>query len=172
MRLPAHPGFVLVATRELRWIVRDRIALFLMIGVPLIAFTVLGITFSSAVIRGLNTVVVDADHTPTSQIMVQAVAAAPGISLSRRADDLSAAMEAIRSGSAIAAVYVPENFERDLMEGRRPQLSLFYNTQFMTPGNSASKALNDALQAPSPRSRRACRRCPRPRARWWWSSMC
>src|SRR4029077_15534255 len=107
MRLPAHPGFVLAATRELRWIVRDRIALFLIIGVPLIAFTVLGLTFSSAVIRGLNTVVVDADHTPTSQIIVQAVAAAPGISLSRRADDLSAAMEAIRSGRAIAAVYVP-----------------------------------------------------------------
>ncbi len=145
MRLPAHPGFLLVATRELRWILRDRIALFLMIGVPLIAFFVLGLTFSSGVIRGLNTVIVDADHTPTSQIMVQAVAAAPGISLSRRADDLSAAMEAIRSGSAIAAVYVPENFERDLMEGRRPQLSLFYNTQFLTPGNSASKALNDAL---------------------------
>jgi ABC-2 type transport system permease protein len=145
MRPPAHPGFVLVATRELRWIVRDRIALFLMVGVPLIAFAVLGLTFSSAVIRGLNTVVVDADHTPTSQIVVQAVAAAPGISLSRRADDLSAAMKAIRSGGAIAAVYVPENFERDMMEGRRPQLSLFYNTQFMTPGNSASKALNDAL---------------------------
>ena len=146
MILPAEPGFVLVATRELRWILRDRIALFLMVGVPLIAFAVLGLTFSSAVIRGLNTVVVDADHTPTSHAMAQAVAAAPGISLSARADDLSAAMQAIRSGRAIAAVYIPENFERDLMEGRRPQVSLFYNTQFMTPGNAAGKALGDALR--------------------------
>ena len=146
MILPANPGFLLVATRELRWIVRDRVALFLMIGVPLIAFAVLGLTFSSAVIRGLNTVVVDADQTPTSRAMVEAIAAAPGISLSARADDLSQAMEAIRSGRAIAAVYLPENYERDLLEGRRPQVSLFYNTQFMTPGNSANKALGDALR--------------------------
>ncbi|HEY8017324.1 MAG TPA: ABC transporter permease, partial [Dongiaceae bacterium] len=86
MIAPAQPGFLLVATRELRWILRDRIALFLMIGVPLIAFFVLGLTFSSGVIRGLNTVVVDADHTPTSLAMLQAVEAAPGVSLSARAE--------------------------------------------------------------------------------------
>jgi ABC-2 type transport system permease protein len=142
---PAQPGFLLVASRELRWILRDRIALFLMIGVPLIAFAVLGLTFSSGVIRGLNTVVVDADRTPTSLAMLQAVEAAPGVSLSRRAEDLGAAMKAIRAGDAIAAVYIPPNFERDLSAGRRPQVSLFYNTQFLTPGNSVSKALTDAL---------------------------
>jgi ABC-2 type transport system permease protein len=146
MIAPPRPGLILVATRELRWIRRDKVALFLMIGVPLIAFAVLGLTFSSAVIRGLNTVVVDADRTPTSTFFVQSIAAASGISLRVRADDLSAAMHAIRSGSAIAAVYIPENFERDLMAGRRPQLSVFYNTQFMTPGNAASKALADALR--------------------------
>jgi ABC-2 type transport system permease protein len=147
MKAPAHPGFTLVAARELRWIVKDRVALFLMIGVPLIAFFILGLTFNTAVIRGLNTVVVDADHTPTSHTLAQSVAAAPGISLSGRADDLTAAMQAIRSGKAIAAVYIPADFERDLLAGRRPQVSLFYNTQFMTPGNAAAKALTEALNA-------------------------
>ncbi len=98
MIAPAQPGFLLVATRELRWILRDRIALFLMIGVPLIAFAVLGLTFSSGVIRGLNTVVVDADQTPTSLAMLQTIEAAPGVSLSARAEDLAAAMQAIRAG--------------------------------------------------------------------------
>ena len=41
------PGFVLVATRELRWIVRDRIALFLFVGVAVITGTVLRLTFSN-----------------------------------------------------------------------------------------------------------------------------
>jgi ABC-2 type transport system permease protein len=146
MKPPPPPGFVLVATRELRWIVRDRIALFLILGVAVIAGAVLSLTFSNAVIRGLNTVVVDADRSPTSQQFVQAIAAAPGIGLSRRADDLAAAMHAIRSGTALAAAYIPENFARDLAAGRRPQISVFYNTQFMTPGNAASKALQDAIQ--------------------------
>jgi len=146
MRRPPPRGFVLVATRELRWIVRDRIALFLMLGVTLIGATVLSLTFSNAVIRGLNTVIVDADRTPTSLQFVQAIAAAPGIGLHSRTNDLTAAMHAIRSGAALAAAYIPGNFGRDLAAGRRPQISLFYNTQFMTPGNAASKALQDAVQ--------------------------
>jgi ABC-2 type transport system permease protein len=146
MKRPPPPGFLLVATRELRWIVRDKIALFLMLGVALIGATVLSLTFSNAVIRGLNTVIVDADRTPTSLQFVQAIAAAPGIGLHSRANDLTAAMHAIRSGEALAAAYIPENFARDLAAGRRPQISVFYNTQFMTPGNAASKALQDAIQ--------------------------
>ncbi|HTO83709.1 MAG TPA: ABC transporter permease [Methylomirabilota bacterium] len=147
MKRPPAPGFVLVATRELRWIVRDRIALFLIVGVFLIGAASLSLTFSDAVIRGLNTVIVDADRTPTSLRFVQAVAAAPGIGLNSRANDLSTAMHAIRSGEALAAVYIPENFARDVAAGRRPQISVFYNGQFMTPGNAASRALQDAVQA-------------------------
>jgi hypothetical protein len=112
----------------------------------LIGATVLSLTFSNAVIRGLNTVIVDADRTPTSLQFVQAIAAAPGIGLHSRTNDLTAAMHAIRSGAALAAAYIPGNFGRDLAAGRRPQISLFYNTQFMTPGNAASKALQDAVQ--------------------------
>jgi ABC-2 type transport system permease protein len=145
MRAPAATGFVLVAARELRWIRRDRTALFLLVGVPLIAFFILGLTFSNAVIRGLNTVVVDADGSAASRTLLQSIAAAPGITLSERANDLTAAMQAIRSGKTISAVYIPANFERDLFAGRRPQVSVFYNTQFMTPGNSAGKALTDAI---------------------------
>jgi ABC-2 type transport system permease protein len=145
VKTPTAPGIVLVAARELRWIRRDRTALFLLVGVPLIAFFILGLTFSNAVIRGLNTVVVDADGSAASRTLMQSIAGAPGISLSERADDLTAAMQSIRSGKAIAAVYIPADFERDLFAGRRPQVSLFYNTQFMTPGNSAAKALTDAI---------------------------
>ncbi|MDB5365585.1 MAG: type transporter [Rhodospirillales bacterium] len=146
MKRPPRSGFALVATRELRWILRDRVALFLMLGVPLIAFTVLALTFSSAVIRDLGVAVVDADRSPTSVAFAHVMDAAPGVAVKQRVDDLAAAMRAIRSGDAVAAAYIPENFERDLAAGRRPQIPLFYNTQFMTPGNAALKALNDATQ--------------------------
>ena len=52
---------------------RDGLALFLAIGVPLIAFAILALTFSNAVIRNLNVSVVDADRTPTSRLYVQAM---------------------------------------------------------------------------------------------------
>jgi ABC-2 type transport system permease protein len=143
--LPAA-GFIPVAMRELRWIRRDKPALFLILGVPLIAFAILGFAFHRPVIRDLDIVVVDADRSPTSFLLLQRVAAAPGIAINGSAGDLAAAKRAIRSGRAVAAVYVPENFGRDLASGQRPQVSLFYNSQLMTVGDSAAAALQEALR--------------------------
>jgi ABC-2 type transport system permease protein len=145
---PAPPrGIALVAWRELRWLARDRVALFLVVGVPLIAFAILALTFSSAVVRGLGIVVVDADRSHASTLFVEAIAASPGVSVTRRADDLKAATRAIRSGEALAAAYIPPQFERDLLAGRRPQIEVFQNSQFLTPGNIAGKGLREAISA-------------------------
>ena len=138
MKAPPRPGIVPVAMRELRWMRRDGLALFLAVGVPIIAFAILALTFSNAVIRNLNVSIVDADRTPTSRLYVQAVASSPTVKVTQRSDNLTDAMHAIRSGDAIAAVYIPPKFERDLIDEKRPQITVFYNRQFFTPGNNAS----------------------------------
>ena len=142
---PPYPGLLLVAIRELRWTFRDRVAAILLLGVPLIAFAVLSLTFSGAVVRVLGVIVVDADRSETARAFIETIDASPGARVTRRADDLGAATRAIRSGEALAALYIPANFERDLMAGRRPQVEVFYNTQFMTPGNLVGKSLREAL---------------------------
>jgi ABC-2 type transport system permease protein len=147
MKTPPRPGILLVATRELRWMRRDGVALFLALGVPIIAFTILAAIFSNAVVRNLKVTIVDADRSPTSLIYVQAVASAPGVSVAERSSDMTSATHAIRSGDAIAAIYIPEHFERDLVAGRRPQIVSFYNRQYFTPGNSASSAISGAIAA-------------------------
>jgi ABC-2 type transport system permease protein len=147
MKTPAQPGIILVATRELRWMWRDRLALFLAIGVPIIAFTALALIFSNAVIRNLKVGIVDADRSATSLIYVQAVASAPGISVAQRSGDMTSAMHAVRSGDAIAAIYIPENFERDLIAGKNPKIVALYNRQYFTPGNSAAAAISNAIAA-------------------------
>jgi ABC-2 type transport system permease protein len=101
--------------------------------------------FSQPVIRGLGVVVVDEDRSETSRAFVEQVAAAPGLSIVARAGDLATASRAIRSGAAIAAVYVPANFERDLKAERRPQVVAFYNQQFLTAAGIASQGMSDAL---------------------------
>ena len=116
---------------------------------PVIAFGLLGLTFSSAVVRGLGVTVVDRDHSETSRLFVQTLAAAPGIAIVQRGEDLGAASRAIRSGESIAAVYLPPDFERDLRAGRQPHPVGFYNTQYFTPGNNASKSIHDAMSAAS-----------------------
>ena len=122
MRRRAKPGFRLVAAREWRWLLRDRVALFLIFGVPLFAYVVLAVVFSHSVIRGLGTVVVDADRSDTSRALIEQIAASPNLSIVARNGDLASAARAIRSGEAIAAVYIPANFERDVKAERRPQV--------------------------------------------------
>jgi ABC-2 type transport system permease protein len=140
-------GIVDVAVREVVWIWRDKIALLLVAGIPVIAFAILAATFSNAVIRDLRVDVVDQDRSKTSETFVQAISSAPGVSVARRSSDLNGAMHAVRSGDAIAAVYVPDNFERDITKGSRPQAVIFFNKQFFTPGNVASSALQAAISA-------------------------
>ena len=147
MKRPARPGLLCVATRELRWMRRDQVALVLSIIVPVIAFAVLTLTFSNAVIRNLRVTIVDADRSATSLTYVQAIGSAPGVSVAERSGDMTSAMRAIRSGEAIAAVYIPENFERDLLAGHRPQIVTLYNRQYFTPGNNANSTISNAIAA-------------------------
>src|SRR3984957_16402965 len=126
---------------------RDGVALVLAVLVPCIAFGILTLTFSNAVIRNLRVAIVDADRSATSLIYVQSIASAPGVTVAERSSDMRSAMEAIRSGDAIAAVYIPENFERDLLARKRPQVVSLYNRQYFTPGNNAASAIQSAISA-------------------------
>src|SRR6266566_8214516 len=161
MRPAAKPGFLLVAKRECRWLLHDRVALALIFGVPLFAFVVLTAVFSHPVIRGLGVVVVDADRSDTSRAFVEQVAASPSLGIVERAGDLASAARAIRSGEAIAAVYIPANFERDLKAERRPQVVAFYNQQFLTAAGVASSGLSDSLAAATDSAAAAVRGAPK-----------
>src|SRR5258705_4448224 len=109
-----RPGILSVAAREVAWIWRDKVALLLVVGIPLIAFALLAATFSNAVIRDLRVDVVDQDRSKTSETFIQAISSAPGVTVAERSPDLNGAMHSVRSGKAIAAVYIPQNLERDI----------------------------------------------------------
>jgi ABC-2 type transport system permease protein len=126
---------------------RDGVALVLAVLVPVIAFAILTLTFSNAVIRNLRVAIVDADRSATSLIYVQSIASAPGVTVAERSSDMRSAMEAVRSGDAIAAVYIPENFERDLLARKRPQVVSLYDRQYFTPGNNAASSISNAISA-------------------------
>src|SRR5262245_17328112 len=160
MRPPPKPGFWLVAKREWRWLLHDRLAPILIFGVPLFAFAVLTAVFSHPVIRDLGVVVVDADRSDTSRIFVEQVAASPSLNIVERPGDLASAARAIRAGEAIAAIYVPANFERDLKAARRPQVVAFYNQQFLTAAGVASSGLSDSHAAATNLAASAARGAP------------
>jgi ABC-2 type transport system permease protein len=147
MRPPPKPGFLLVARRELRWLLHDRAALILIFALPLFGFVVLSAAFARPVVHHLSTVIVDQDRSATSRAFIEEVAVSPSLTIVERAADLSSAARAIRSGDAVAALYIPPDFERDLRAERRPQVVAFYNQQYLTAASIAAAGLNDSLTA-------------------------
>ena len=95
MKPPPPPGFWLVARREIRFFRRDQAGWFLVVAIPLIAFAILAWTFGSAVVRGLNVMIVDMDRSEVSTGVIQQIAAAPGLRISERGDSLTTATKAI-----------------------------------------------------------------------------
>jgi ABC-2 type transport system permease protein len=160
MRLASKPGFLLVARRECQWLFHDRVALLLIFGVPLFGFVVLTTVFSHPVIRHLGVTVVDEDRSDASRALTEYIAASPSLQIVDRSGTLSTAVQDIRSGKAISAVYIPPNFERDLKADRRPQVVGFYNQQFLTPSGIASSGLSDSLSAAAAAAAPAKRAAP------------
>jgi ABC-2 type transport system permease protein len=152
----------MVARRECQWLFHDRVALLLIFGVPLFAFVVLTTVFSHPVIRHLGVTVVDEDRSDASRALVEYVAASPSLHIIDRSGTLSTAVQDIRSGKSISAIYIPPEFERDLKANRRPQVVGFYNQQFLTPSGIASSGLNDALSAAAAVAAPAKRAAPAP----------
>ena len=162
MTAASKPGFLLVAKREWQWLVRDRVALILILGVPLFAFVVLTTVFSHPVIRGLGVSIVDEDRSDASRALVEYVAASASLHIVDRSGDLSTAARDIRSGKAIAAIHIPANFERDLKAERRPQVVGFYNQQFLTAAGIAASGLGDTLSAAATIAAPGSRAAPAP----------
>jgi ABC-2 type transport system permease protein len=162
MRPASKPGFLLVVRRECHWLFHDRVALLLILGVPLFAFVVLTTVFSRPVIRGLGVTIVDEDRSDASRALVEYVAASPSLHIVDRSGTLTTAVQDIRSGKAISAIYVPPDFERDLKAQRRPQVVGFYNQQFLTAAGIASSGLSDVLSAAAAVAAPASRAAPAP----------
>src|SRR4029077_20066280 len=73
MPAPVPSGLITVAAREVAWIWRDRVALLLVLAIPLFGFFMLTATFSNAVVRNMRVDVVDMDHSDTSMRFIQTI---------------------------------------------------------------------------------------------------
>jgi ABC-2 type transport system permease protein len=75
------------------------------------------------------------------------IRSAPGVKVTMRFCDLYGAETAVRSGEAIAAIYIPENLERDIRRGRRPHVAVFLNKQFFSSPQYDSNSIRAAASA-------------------------
>jgi ABC-2 type transport system permease protein len=144
-RRAVRPGFWLVFWREIGWLRRRPFLLGLTTIVPLAQMVLLVTVFSAGLATRLPIAVLDLDGSDLSRAIVRTVNATPDTAVAERAGDLAEGRGMILSGKVHGLLMLPQNLQRDVYAGRRPEVVFFYNTQTMTTGNLTVRGVNAAV---------------------------
>lgn len=98
--------------------------------------------FSQGIVNNLPIGVVDLDKTQLSQTLVQHYNSTSMLEVNRQFDDIAQAKRAMVGGEIYAILYIPHRFSRSIAQTLPPQVTLFYNSQFLLMG----KLINSAAQ--------------------------
>jgi ABC-2 type transport system permease protein len=122
-RAPSLARTVAILGKEFTQMRRDRLTFAMMIGVPIVQLLLFGLAINTDP-RHLPTVVELRDDGPATRAILFGLENSDYFSIEDQVTNPGAADRAIVRGRALFVVTVPENFERDLMRGDRPQLLL------------------------------------------------
>jgi ABC-2 type transport system permease protein len=117
--------------------------------IPLAAGLLLTGVFQAQVVRRLPIGILDFDATQTARLAARWVGAARTVNIVARVQDLGEAQALLVQRKVYAVLVIPRHFERDLLHGRSPRVTLLYNEQYLTAGNLVSADVARAVNAAS-----------------------
>ncbi len=131
--------------QQWRWLKSDPWLLSLITWVPVVVVVLVWAALSQGIARDLPVGVVDNDQSRLSQTMLTMVDATDTLIITQQYTDVSAAKAAMQAGDIYGYVYVPIEFEKNVLLGHAPQASVFYNSQTMLVGKSINTAVRKAI---------------------------
>ncbi|MUH97347.1 ABC transporter permease [Aliivibrio fischeri] len=108
---------------------------------PLLISLVIWWIFSSNVVRELPIDVVDLDQSHLSRMMIRDYDATPTLSVKSIQPNKEKANQALTRGDNYGYIIIPHDFEKNVMLGKSPKITGFYNGQFIL----IAKQINSAL---------------------------
>jgi len=138
-----------VMVRELRRLPRVPVLWALLGPIPLAGGLLLTGVFHSEVARRLPIGIVDFDGTQPARLAARWVDAARTVNIVARVQDLGEAQDLLLRRKVYAVLVIPRHFERDLLHGRSPRVTLLYNEQYLTAGNLISADVARAVNTGS-----------------------
>ena len=106
----------------------------------LLAVTMWGV-FSAGIARELPIGVVDLQHSQLSRKMIQSLDASSTLSVDYHYTSATKAKNAMIEGDIYAYAVIPPQFDQDILLHRQPQLSVFFNSQYIL----VAKLINSAV---------------------------
>lgn len=144
-RRAVRSGFWLVFWREIGWLRRRPLLLGLTTIVPIAQMAFLVAIFSAGLATRLPIAVLDLDGSDLSRTIIRMVNATPDTAVAERVGDLAEGRGMILAGKVHGLLMLPQNLQRDVFAGRRPEVVFFYNTQTLTTGNLTLRGVSAAV---------------------------
>lgn len=114
-----------ICWRELRLTVRDQGVLIFFLLVPLAYPLVYAFIYTNEVVRDVPVAVVDDSRTSRSRLYVRHLDASPDVHVAAWCADMDEARQMMRRREAYGIVYLPENFNDELVRGRQACVKVF-----------------------------------------------
>ncbi|TKB51225.1 ABC transporter permease [Ferrimonas sediminicola] len=138
-------SIVVLLHRSVRDLLSDPWQVSLMTWLPVLLSLMLWGVFARSLPTQLPVAWTDLDNTSVSRALGRKLQASAAIGLVAYATEAEAE-RAMRRGEVYAQVVIPARFAADLSSGRRPQLPVYYNGQFLLMGKRLYSAAASALR--------------------------
>ncbi len=109
----------------------------------LLAVTIWGV-FSAGITRDLPIGVVDLQHSQLSRKLIHSLDASSTLAVDYAYASANEAKNAMITGEIYAYAVIPPNFDQDILQHRQPQLSVFFNSQYILVAKLINSAITQA----------------------------
>ena len=123
-----------VSRREVGNILSSKWQLSIVSWLPLAGMYMIYAIFSHGIPRDLPVAVIDNDHSQLSRDFSRQISANPSLLVTHQLQDMAQAKAELQQTNIFAAVYIPHDFQKDIYLGKKPQVSTFYNAQYVLIG--------------------------------------
>lgn len=130
-----------VMLRELRYLKRHKVDLFMAVIAPLLVILLFGSMFSSGKAEHLPIVVIDQDQSEMSRKVIHALSINHTLKIKTITSSQDEAEKLINTTDAWGFVMIPEGAEQRLVKAQDAQISIAYNQSFFSIGNTISSAM-------------------------------
>ncbi len=133
--LAGRRGVKAIMLRSLLQIVRRPILWVAMIGFPVFLFIFLGSMLYEGLPTRIPAAIVDRDGSNLSRQVTQTLGGMQMVNLKESLNSYSAGREAVQEGRIYGFFLIPENFQADLLAGRKPEITFYTNMTYYVPGS-------------------------------------
>lgn len=136
---------VQLINRELHRVIQDHSIFLTVIIAPILYAFFLGSIYLNKDINNIRFGVVDHDHTFTSRELTRKLSASPKIDLTEHLSNYQDGLMEMKKLNILGFVVFPKSFEKDLLDKKETQVTLYLNNTRFLPSNELNMAVNKVM---------------------------